>query len=122
MSWFQTRQNLRPFTGPGPLPGGVHIHRGRTVLFSSYVHFTAQPAVIAAIIQSKQLVEVPDGVDLPLYTERQRTQLPWGWWQPAAMSNPRFFHRHHESDAAEGWSEGWWVNGASNEVYAVIGS
>jgi hypothetical protein len=35
------------------------------------------------------------------------------------ISNPRFFYRHHESLAVQGWSEGWWVNSATNEVYAL---
>ena len=124
LSWLQTRQHLEIFMNPEPVPREVHVHHGRSILFSSYVHFSAPPAVIAAIIQSKGLVEVPNEVpnkwDVSGYSMQQRTKVSWDWWQPAAMSNPRFFYRHHESLAVQGWSEGWWVNGATNEVYALI--
>ncbi|MSR64915.1 MAG: hypothetical protein EXS18_03940 [Verrucomicrobiae bacterium] len=125
LSWLQTREKLKTFMDPVPVPSGVHVHNGRGVLFAAYVHFTAPPVVIAAVIKSKELVEVsaevPDQADFSGYSERQRTKVPWDWWQPATMFNPRFFYRHHESEAVQGWSEGWWVNGATNEVYARIG-
>jgi hypothetical protein len=119
LSWLQTRQALEIFMKPGPVPSEMHVHRGRSILFSCYVHFSARPADIAAIIQSKELVEVPSE-EANQNSLLQRTKISWDWWQPAAMFNPRFFYRHHQSDAVQGWSEGWWVNGATNEVYALI--
>ena len=125
LSWLQTRQNLEIFMNPAPVPSEVHVHNGRDTLFSTFVHFTAPPAVIAAIIKSKELVEVPseppDHWDISGYSSMLQAKVAWGWWQPATMSNPRFFFRHHESLAVQGWSEGWWVNAATNEVYAFIG-
>ena len=61
MSWLQTRQNLKIFMNPLPVPNEVHVQHGRSILFSSYVHFTGPPVVIEAIIQSKELEAVPDG-------------------------------------------------------------
>jgi hypothetical protein len=125
MSWLDTRQHLKIFLNPKPVPPSLRVCQGCSILFSSYVHFTAPPEVIAAIIQSKELVEIPietpDQVDISGYSERERTKVSWDWWQPTTMSNPRFYYRHHKSEAVQGWSEGWWVNGATNEVYALIG-
>ena len=71
--------------------------------------------------QGELPAELPDKPDITGFSSRERTKVSWGWWQPASMSNPRFFFRHHQSDAVQGWAEGWWVNGATNEVYAFIG-
>jgi hypothetical protein len=124
-SWWQTRQNLVTFFNHAPVPGGVQVHHGHNNLFAEFVHFTAQPKVISTIIQSKELVAVPaeepDG-DSSAYWERQKSQTPRDWWQPATMSNPKFFYRYHKTDMGmgTGWAEGWWVNDATNEVYAFI--
>lgn len=124
VSWLDTRQHLRIFMNPSPVPSGLRVHQGRSILFSSYVHFTAPPDSIASLLQSKGLVEVPaelsDGRDTGPWSSRDHSGVPDGWWQPLTMSSPRFFFRHHESQAVQGWSEGWWVNGATNEVYAFI--
>jgi hypothetical protein len=124
LSLLQTRQTMQIFFNPMPVPNGVHVHQGRSVLFSSYVHFSAPPAVIAALIRSKEMVEAPtespDSGDISAYNERQRTIVSWDWWQPSTMSKPKFFFRHHTSEAIQGWSEGWWVNSDTNEVYALI--
>jgi hypothetical protein len=124
LSWLQTRQAMQIFFDPMPVPNGVHVLHGRSILFSSYVHFSAPPAVIAAIIHSKELAEapaeIPDQGDISGYSERQQTIVSWGWWQPSTMSKPKFFYRHHTSEAIQGWSEGWWVNSDTNEVYALI--
>lgn len=110
---------------PAPIPNELHLYRGQSFLFSSYAHFSAPPAAITAIIQSKELVEVPaempDQKDISGYVARQQTNVPLSWWQPAAMFKPMFFYRHHDSTAVQGWSEGWWVNSSTNEVYAFIG-
>ncbi len=37
------------------------------------------------------------------------------------MPGARFYFLHHKSEAVQGWSEGWWVSGTTNEVYAFIG-
>ena len=124
LSWLDRRQNLRIFMTPSPVPSGLRVHHGRSLFFSSYVHFTGPPAAIASLLQSKGLVEVSAGSpitsDLSGYSSRELTKVPWGWWQPTSMSNPRFFFLHHKSNAFQGWSEGWWVNGTTNEVYAFI--
>ena len=124
LSWLDTRQHLRIFISPSPVPRGLHIHHGRSIMFSSYVHFTGPPAVIASLLQSKGLVEAPaeppEGNDWTSYGAKQESRSSWDWWQPGAMSNARFFFLHHKSLAVQGWSEGWWVNGATNEVYAFI--
>ncbi len=125
LSWLQTRQQMAIFMNPVPVPSELCVHRGRSIMFSSYVHFTGPPEVIDALIRSKQLKEVLPGPtnqdDDSGFFLWLKLSAPWDWWQPAAMPNPRFFHRHHESDAIQGWGEGWWVNGATNEVYAWIG-
>lgn len=124
--WTQTRHDLKIFFEPSPLPAGLHVYRGRTILFSSYVHFTAPPSAIAAIVQSKGLIEVPAEIpdegtnDLSGFSARENTKKSWGWWQPTNMPNSKLFFRHHESEAVQGWTEGWWINGATNEVYAFI--
>ena len=124
LSWLDTRQNMRIFMTSSPVPSGLRIHHGRNILFNSYVHFTGPPSAIASLLQSKGLVEVPteppETSDVSGFSSRDRTKVSWSWWQPAAMSNPRFFFLHHKSEAVQGWSEGWWVNGATNEVYAFI--
>jgi len=125
LGWAQTRDHMRIFMNPLPIPNEVRVHHGQSVLFNSFVHFTAPPTVVAALLKSKEFVEVPDEVsdqrDISGYGVRQRTKVSWDWWQPATMSGPRFYYRHHKSDAVQGWMEGWWVNGATNEVYAHTG-
>ena len=95
------------------------------MVFDSFIHFTASPADIAAIIKSKGLTEVPDEMpdkgDSSTYFVRQKSKDPHGWWQPAEMSNPKFYYRAHERPGMQGWDERWWVNDATNEVYANIG-
>lgn len=124
LSWLQTRQHLTIFMQPEPVPKGIQVKHGRSIMFSSYVHFTGSPEVIASLIKAKQLVEVPaespETSHIDGFTSRERTKEPWDWWQPATMSNPKFFFRHHTSQAIQGWSEGWWVSGQTNEVYAFI--
>lgn len=125
LSWLQTRQSLQIIMDPAPVPRELRVHHGRGILFSSYVHFSAPPEVIARLIQLKGLAEVPNdpekATDSSGWGLQQSTKNPWDWWQPAKMANPRFFYRHHDSLAIQGWSEGWWVNDATNEVYATLG-
>jgi hypothetical protein len=125
LSWLQTRQHLQIFMNPEPVPSGVRVYQGSKDFFSSYIHFSAPPASIARLIQSKGLVEVPaeppQTSDYTAFGSRQQSKVSWSWWQPARMTNPKFFFLHHTSKAVQGWSEGWWVNGATNEVYAFIG-
>jgi hypothetical protein len=124
LSRINTQQTIHIFFAPGPVPSQIHIYQGRGRFFDAYVHFSATPADIAAAINAKELVEVPEELpeqgDFSNDNERQRAITPWDWWQPATMTNPRFFFRHHTSEAIQGWSEGWWINGATNEVYAFI--
>ena len=126
LSWSGTRQQLKIFMNPAPVPGGIHFYRGRSILFNSYVHFSAPSAIITTLIHSKGLVEVPadlsDNGDFSGFAARERTKIPQDWWQPVSMPHARFFFRGHENEdkAAQGWSEGRWVNGATNEVYAFI--
>lgn len=125
-SWLQTRNQLKIFIGS--VPAGIHVHQGRSILFSAFVHFSAPPEVISAIIQSHHLNsrspiqkdQDKEDAEREVSREEQRSKDSWDWWQPASMSNPKFFYLHHESQAAQGWSEGWWVNDATNEVYAFI--
>lgn len=115
LSWFQTRGHLKNCLGK-PVPSGLHVHRGRSVMFATYVHFSAPPEVIAAIIQSHQLA-IP-AVGTWEQSEEERMKVAWDWWQPATMSNPKFLLRHHTSEAVQGWTEGFWINDKTNEVYA----
>jgi hypothetical protein len=123
MSWFQTGESLEMFMKPAPVPQGLRVYHGRSTLFSSFVHFTGPPEAIASVLAAKGLAEIPpelpEGPDSAGFWERERFAKPWNWWQPAAMSSPRFFFRQYPG-AAQGWTVGWWVNGATNEVYAYI--
>jgi hypothetical protein len=125
LSWTDTQNNLRIIMTPFPVPNGLRVHHGRNTLFGGYVNFTGPPSVISALLHSKGLVEVstnlPDSSDIGGFVEKATTTNSWDWWQPNTMPNPRFYYRHHDSNAAQGWSEGWWVNDATNEVYAFIG-
>jgi hypothetical protein len=118
LSWYQTHDFLKIFMNPVPMPSSVHVYQGRGVLFSTYVHFSAPPEVITAIIQSHQMFSPTN--DSPEQIEQDRMKTSWDWWHPATMSNPKFFMRHHESLAVQGWTEGMWINDATNEVYAFI--
>jgi hypothetical protein len=118
LSWYQTHDFLKIFMNPVPVPSSVHVYQGRGQLFSAYVHFSAPPEVITSIIQSHQLFSPTNGSLEQIEQDRMKTS--WDWWQPATMSNPKFFMRHHESLAVQGWTEGMWINGATNEVYAFI--
>lgn len=122
LSWGGTRQRLRTFMAPEPVPRELKVLHSRAEFFAMDVHFTAPPAAIAKLIQSKELVETPDDIDqasaFPGYSGMQRSKVSRGWWQPTTMSKPRYYYRHHESQSVQGWCEEWWVNGATNEVYA----
>ena len=128
LSWYQTREALRMFFNPLPVPEELRVYRGKSELFGSVVHFSSSPAVIVAMIHSKELVEVPDTLDKPEnstsvsgYGVLRDTRTPWDWWQPAMMAHPRFFFcDHHTGPGGQGWCEGWWINEATNEVYALI--
>ena len=126
LSWADTRQHLKNFMKPVTVPDSVRVKHGRQILFSSFVHFTASPPDIAALIQAKELVEVKDWnlsdiEKMPEnFGERERAKATWGWWQPTSMSGARFYLRLHKSDAPQGWLEGWWVNDKTNEVFAYI--
>lgn len=125
LAWIDTRQHLRIFMKPSPVPNGLRVRHGRQILFASYLHFTGSPAAIVELLKSKGLEEVPieppESSDFTGFSARARTKEPWDWWQPASMEKPKFYFRHHKSEAVQGWSEGWWVNEATNEVYAFIG-
>jgi hypothetical protein len=127
-SWLSTNEHMNHFVGPQSKE--VHVINGRSIMFSSYVHFSGPPEVIAAIIHSKGLVEVPaempeelpKGNDGQGHLERLQNKDSHGWWRPATMSGPRFFFLGHPGLGLNSgyWSEDWWVNGATNEVYALI--
>jgi hypothetical protein len=89
------------------------------------MHFTGPPAAIASIIQAKRLAESSDNPASPNYIgfgTRDHMKRVWDGWQSTTMPNARFFYLHHKSEVTvQGWAEGWWVNGATNEVYAFIG-
>lgn len=125
LSYLDTRQHMRTFMTGSPEPSGLRVHHGRSTLFSSYVHFTGSPATIGSLLRSKGLLEVPaeppESSDATGFGSRERSKVTWGWWQPTSMSGARFYFLHHKSEAVQGWSEGWWVSGATNEVYAFIG-
>jgi len=125
LSYLDTRQHMQIFMTGSPEPSGLRVHHGRSILFSSYVHFTGSPSTIASLLQSKGLLEVPseppESSDHTGSGSRERSKVSWGWWQPASMPGARFYFLHHKSEAVQGWSEGWWVSGATNEVYAFIG-
>lgn len=124
LSYLDTRQHMRIFMSSSPVPSGLRIHHGRKFLFGSYVHFTGPPATIASLLQSKRLLEVPaeppESGDYNALGCRKESKASWGWWQPTSMPSPRFYFLHHESLEVQGWIEGWWVSGATNEVYAFI--
>jgi hypothetical protein len=123
MSWMQACQHLRIIMAPSDVPKSVRIQHGKSVMFGSYVHFTASPSDISTLIRSKELIEVPDWntdseSDMPAgFPERERHKSAWDWWQPAPGA--RFYYRPHQGQA-QGWIEGWWVNDKTNEVYAYI--
>jgi len=120
LSWSQTRDALKLFVNP--VPSNLHVNHGYSDLFATYVHFTAPPEIIIAVIQSHQLASPTNADDSLEQIEKDKvTKTSCNWWQPATMSNPKFFMRHHESQAVQGWTEGWWINDATNEVYAFIG-
>jgi hypothetical protein len=123
---LNARHNLEIFLNPSPVSSELRVLHSRGTLFSSYYHFTGPPAVIASVLQSKGLVEVPadppETSDMTSFSARERTKTSWDWWQPSALSKPRFFHLHHESQAVQGWDEGWWISGETNEAYAYISS
>lgn len=123
LSVIQARQHLRIIGVPETKD--VHLLQGRSTLFSTFVHFSARPDDIAAILKSKELTfvpesdevtgMVPDGFDV-----KEGSRSSWDWWQPERMQNPRFFFRSHRTDGPQNWVEGWWISGATNEVFAFI--
>ena len=132
LSYIQTKQEIKIFMAPVSVPQNIVVHNGRSIMFSSYVHFSGPAEKIAEIIKAKELAEVPAEfqesldvskapIDGTSFSAREQTKTSWDWWQPTKMSNPKFYFRHHKSEAVQGWSEGWWVNDKTNEVYATIG-
>lgn len=120
-SWRSTRNELEAWL-IAPLPKSVRVHRGEDLLFSSWVHFSAPPEVLASIIRSKKLT-------LPVDEEEKREEQKSmkgsferqdpEWWLPGALEKPRFYlHIHHESQ--QPWIQGLWVNEAMTEAYAFI--
>lgn len=126
-SHFSTRRNMKLLLNPMTMPADLRVRRGQGFLHGAQVHFTGSPAFISALIQAKQLVEVPavlpDGGELDLsgFSARRQSAEERDWWRPASMPGAKFYYLHHKSHAIQGWAEGWWVNGATNEVYAFIG-
>jgi hypothetical protein len=122
---LNARHSLEIFLRPSPVPSDLRVLHKRGTLFSSFYHFSGSPAVIDSIIQLKGLVEVPteppESSDMSGFSAKERTKVSWEWWQPTSMPGARFYFLHHKSEAVQGWSEGWWVSGATNEVYAFIG-
>lgn len=112
---------------PMPMPADLRVHRGQSFLHGAQVHFTGTPTFISALIEAKQLVEVPaalpdDGdLDLSKVSARRQSAEERGWWRPASMPGAKFYYLHHKSQAIQGWAEGCWVNGETNEVFAFIG-
>ncbi|MFM8469102.1 MAG: hypothetical protein ACKODH_03910 [Limisphaerales bacterium] len=109
------------------VPTDLRVRRGQRFLHGAQVHFSASPAFISAMISSKKLREIPaalpdDGeLDLSDVSARRQSAEERDWWRPASMPGAKFYYHHHQSQAIQGWAEGWWVNGATNEVYAFIG-
>ncbi|MEQ2006842.1 MAG: hypothetical protein ABMA26_08590 [Limisphaerales bacterium] len=112
---------------PMPMPADLRVRRGQGFLHGTQVHFTGSPAFISALIQAKQLVEVPaappDGgeFDLSGFSARRQSAEERGWWRPASMPGAKFYYLHHKSQATQGWAEGCWVNGETNEFFVFIG-
>lgn len=125
-SFFCTRKNLEILISPMQVPADLRVQRGHRFLHSMHVHFIGSPATISALIQAKQLVEVPAALpdvgepDIASFSARRQSAEEWDWWRPASMPGAKFYYLHHKSQAIQGWAEGWWVNGATNEVYAFI--
>ena len=125
LSWMQAREHLAHFMKPMAVPESVNLKHGRRDFFRGFVHFTALPSDIAALIRSKELIEVPDwdqsgDAGMPEgFSERKDTKTAWGWWKPASMPEARFFYRYHKTDFS-GWAEGWWISGETNEVFAYF--
>ena len=121
---LNARHKLLIFLSPSPVPSELRVLHSRGTPFNSYYHFTGSPAAIASVLQSKGLVEIPaeppETSDTTSFSAREQTKNSWDWWQPETMSKPRFFHLHHKSQAVQGWDEGWWINGETNEAYAYI--
>lgn len=126
-SHFSTRKNMEILLNPMPMPADLRVHRGQSFLHGAQVHFTGTPAFISALIQAKHLAEVPaappDGGELDLsgFSARRQSAEERGWWRPTSMPGAKFYYLHHKSQAIQGWAEGWWVSGATNEVFAFIG-
>jgi hypothetical protein len=122
---LNARHNLEIFLRPSPVPSDLKVLHTRGTISGSYYHLSGSPAVIDSIIKLKGLVEVPteppESSDIGGFGAKERTKVSWDWWQPTTMFGARFYFLHHRSEAVQGWSEGWWVSGATNEVYAFIG-
>ncbi len=127
VSLFSTRKNLEILMNPMPVPAELRVLRGQRYLHGMEVHFTAAPEAISALIRSKRLVEVPaepgdeNTLDISDHSARRQSGKQRSWWRPTSMPGAKFYYLHHKSQAIQGWAEGWWVNGATNEVYAFIG-
>ena len=67
LSWLDTRQALQIFMTPSPVPAGLRVHQGRSVLFSSYVHFTGPAEAMAAsrvTLRPKSMAEPPMNIGI----------------------------------------------------------
>jgi hypothetical protein len=121
---LNAHHKLENFLSPSPVPSELRVLQSRGTLFNSYYHFAGPPAVIVSVLQSKGLLEVPTeppaSSDVTGFSAREQTKHSWDWWQPSALSKPRFFHLYHKSETGQGWNEGWWINEATNEAYAYF--
>jgi len=126
VSLSSTRKNLEILMNPMPVPAELRVRKGQRYLHGVEVHFTASPEAISALIRSKRLIEIPaalpDGSELDIsdYSTRRQSGKERGWWRPTSMPGAKFYYLHHKSQAIQGWAEGWWVNGETNEVFAFI--
>ena len=138
LSFLDTHRRLKSLTHPAPVPSRLRVIHGTMGPFVTEVHLIGPTDSIATLLRSKGLFEVPSrppedlevqvsleppqdlDLDLEGWKWREQTKVSKGWWNPTAMTRPKFFFLRHQTGATNsGWIEGWWVNGPTNEVYVT---
>lgn len=101
----------------GRLSPEVQFQYGEVSLFQTRAHFSGRPAAITEIVQRLKLVPFPaeyrEAGILPRHAQS------FGWWRPLTMPGAQYWSVSWDDPPAHALLS-YWINGATNEVFACL--